>query len=223
MGFGKDTKGKVSSSLEGETEKRATNAPLSSGNIASADQPNHTSVVTALVGMIGLMTALVVYSPELYNLFCKVTGYGGTTQRAVANSGVILDQKITVKFDATVAKGFNWKFKPVQRSMDVHIGETVVVNYIAKNLGKTPLVGSAIYNVTPEIAGSFFNKIECFCFTEQKLEAGEEIEMPVSFYVDPEIVTDKSGKTVNEITLSYVFFEKKKAQLKTASTVQAGK
>lgn len=216
MGFGKNTKSKVSSSSEGGTDHGAASAPLS-----SSAQPNHTSVVTALVGMIGLMTALVVYSPELYNLFCKVTGYGGTTQRAVASSGVILDQKITVKFDATVAKGFNWKFKPVQRSMDVHIGETVVVNYIAKNLGKTPLVGSAIYNVTPEIAGSFFNKIECFCFTEQKLEAGEEIEMPVSFYVDPEIVTDKSGKTVNEITLSYVFFEKKKTQLKTASAVPA--
>ncbi|MGH1406210.1 MAG: cytochrome c oxidase assembly protein [Rhodomicrobiaceae bacterium] len=216
MGFGKNTKSKVSSSLEGGADHGAVSAPLS-----SSAQPNHTGVVTALVGMIGLMTALVVYSPELYNLFCKVTGYGGTTQRAVASSGVILDQKITVKFDATVAKGLNWKFKPVQRSMDVHIGETVVVNYIAKNLGKTPLVGSAIYNVTPEIAGSFFNKIECFCFTEQKLEAGEEIEMPVSFYVDPEIVTDKSGKTVNEITLSYVFFEKKKAQLKTASAVPA--
>ena len=181
--------------------------------------PRHTAVVSALLCMIGVMTVVVIYSPELYNLFCKVTGYGGTVQRADANSGVILDEKITVKFDATVAKGFNWEFKPVQKSIDVHIGETVVVNYRAKNLGKTPLVGTAIYNVTPEIAGSFFNKIECFCFTEQKLEPGEEIEMPVSFYVDPEIVTDKSGKTVNDITLSYVFFEKKKT-LKTANAVQ---
>lgn len=182
-------------------------------------EPKHTAVVTALLGMIGIMTVVVIYSPELYNLFCKVTGYGGTVQRAEAGSGVILDKKITVKFDATVAKGFNWEFKPVQKSIDVHIGETVVVNYRAKNFGKEPLVGTAIYNVTPEIAGSFFNKIECFCFTEQKLEPGEEIEMPVSFYVDPEIVTDKSGKTVNDITLSYVFFEKKKT-LKTANAIQ---
>lgn len=193
----------------------------SSSSVGRHSQPNHTGVVTALLSMIGLMTIVVIYSPELYNLFCRVTGYGGTTQRAEVSSGVILDQKITVKFDATVAKGLSWKFKPVQRSIDVHIGETVVVNYFAKNLSKKPIVGTAIYNVTPEVAGSFFNKIECFCFTEQKLEAGEEIEMPVSFYVDPEIVTDKSGKTVNEITLSYVFLEKKKP-LKTASSVQLG-
>jgi cytochrome c oxidase assembly protein subunit 11 len=185
----------------------------------ASQEPKHTAVVSALLCMIGIMTVVVIYSPELYNLFCKVTGYGGTVQRVEAGSGVILDEKITVKFDATVAKGFNWEFKPVQKSIDVHIGETVVVNYRAKNLGKEPLVGTAIYNVTPEIAGSFFNKIECFCFTEQKLEPGEEIEMPVSFYVDPEIVTDKSGKTVNDITLSYVFFEKKKP-LKTARADQ---
>jgi len=221
MGFGKDTESKTSPSVEGGVDNGAASAPFHSRSQPNHTQPNHTGVVTVLLGMIGLMTVVVIYSPELYNLFCKVTGYGGTTQRAVASSGVILDQKITVKFDATVAKGLNWKFKPVQRSIDVHIGETVVVNYMAKNLGKTPLVGSAIYNVTPEIAGSFFNKIECFCFTEQKLEAGEEVEMPVSFYVDPEIVTDKSGKTVSEITLSYVFFEKK-TPLKTASSVKAG-
>ncbi len=221
MGFGKDTESKASPSVEGGVENGAANVPFNSRSQPNHTQPNHTGVVTALLGMIGLMTVVVIYSPELYNLFCKVTGYGGTTQRAVASSGVILDRKITVKFDATIAKGLNWKFKPVQRSIDVHIGETVVVNYMAKNLGKSPVVGSAIYNVTPEIAGSFFNKIECFCFTEQKLEAGEEVEMPVSFYVDPEIVTDKSGKTVSEITLSYVFFEKK-TPLKTASSVKAG-
>ncbi len=210
-----------SSSLEKEIGEGVKDA-VSSSSVVQSSQPNHTGVVTALLGMIGLMTVVVIYSPELYNLFCRVTGYGGTTQRVEASSGLILDQKITVKFDATVAKGLSWKFKPVQRSMDVHIGETVVVNYIAKNLSKKPIVGSAIYNVTPEIAGSFFNKIECFCFTEQKLEAGEEIEMPVSFYVDPEIVTDKSGKTVNEITLSYVFFEKKKPLKTAARSVKSG-
>ena len=208
-------------SLENGNDGGVKDASSNSSSVGRHSQPNHTGVVTALLSMIGLMTIVVIYSPELYNLFCRVTGYGGTTQRAEVSSGVILDQKITVKFDATVAKGLSWKFKPVQRSIDVHIGETVVVNYFAKNLSKKPIVGTAIYNVTPEVAGSFFNKIECFCFTEQKLEAGEEIEMPVSFYVDPEIVTDKSGKTVNEITLSYVFLEKKKP-LKTASSVQLG-
>lgn len=182
---------------------------------AEIASPNHSGVVFTLLAMIAFMTSVVVYSPELYNLFCKTTGYGGTTQRVEASSGLILDEQITVRFDATVAKGLNWEFKPVQRQIKVHIGETVVVNYRAKNLSKEAIVGSAIYNVTPEIAGSFFNKIECFCFTEQKLEAGEVVEMPVSFYVDPEIVADKSGRTVNEITLSYVFFQKK-APLKTA-------
>ena len=132
-------------------------------------EPKHTAVVSALLGMIGIMTVVVIYSPELYNLFCKVTGYGGTVQRAEAGSGVILDKKITVKFDATVAKGFNWEFKPVQKSIDVHIGETVVVIYRAKNFGKEPLVGTAIYNVTPEIAGVFLIRLNVFVLRSKSL------------------------------------------------------
>lgn len=183
------------------------------GDIARANgagEPDHRAVVATLVSVIAFMVCVVVYSPELYNLFCKATGYGGTTQRVEASSGQVLDEMITVRFDGTVARDLNWEFQPVVREMQVHIGETVVMNFRAKNLSKRAVVGSAIYNVTPEIAGSFFNKIECFCFTEQKLAAGEEIEMPVSFFVDPEIVNDKSGRRVKEITLSYVFYEKKK-------------
>ena len=176
-----------------------------------ADPPDHKRVVVPLLLVLAFMGGVVIYSPELYNMFCAATGYGGTTQRVTQDSGVVLDEQITVRFDATVSKALNWEFKPLQRSMKVRIGETVVAKYTAKNLDKEAIVGSATYNVTPEIAGSYFNKIECFCFTEQRLEAGEQIEMPVSFYVDPEIVTDKSGRRLNEITLSYVFFEKKKA------------
>ncbi len=174
-------------------------------------EPSHRPVVLSLLSVIAVMVTIVIYSPELYNLFCKVTGYGGTTQRVEASSGIILDEKITIKFDATIAPALNWEFKPVERQVTAHIGETVIVNYRAKNLSDREIVGSASYNVTPEIAGSYFNKIECFCFTEQKLAAGEEILMPVSFYVDPEIVEDKTGRRVKEITLSYVFYEKKKS------------
>lgn len=143
-------------------------------------------------------------------MFCKATGYGGTTQRVEVSSGEILKETITVRFDATIAKNLNWEFKPMQRSIVAHIGETVTAKYMARNLSDKPVTGSAIYNVTPEIAGSYFNKIECFCFTEQTLAAGQQVEMPVMFYVDPEIVTDKDGQRLKEITLSYVFFAKSK-------------
>ena len=159
--------------------------------------------------MVGLMGGVVVYSPELYNMFCLATGYGGTTQRVEVNSGQVLDQEIIVRFDGMAAKELNWEFQPVQKLMKVRIGETVIAKYRAKNLDAEEIVGMANYNVTPEIAGSYFNKIECFCFTEQRLKPGEDVEMPVSFYVDPEIVKDKSGRWLKEITLSYVFYRKR--------------
>ncbi len=172
--------------------------------------PQHLRVVAPLLGVLMFMAGVVVYSPELYNMFCKATGYGGTTQRVDVNSDVILDKMITVRFDGLAASELNWTFKPLQREIKVRIGETVFVKFRAINRQNKAVSGTAVYNVTPEIAGSYFNKIECFCFTEQRLEAGEEIDMPVSFYVDPEIVTDKSGRQLKEITLSYVFYEKNK-------------
>lgn len=189
---------------EGHTERGHVNT--AEGQVRGV---SHWRVVGPLLVMLGVMCGVVLYSPELYNMFCAATGYGGTTQRAEVNSGQVLDQEIIVRFDGLAAKELNWMFKPVQRTMKVRIGETVVAKYKAKNLAPRAVVGSAVYNVTPEIAGSYFNKIECFCFTEQVLKPGEEIEMPVSFYIDPEIVKDKSGRRLKEITLSYVFYEKK--------------
>lgn len=177
---------------------------------------DHRAVVMVLLGMMSVMTLIVVYSPELYNMFCKATGYGGTTQRVEVSSGDILKEMITVKFDATTSSKLNWKFKPMQRQITAHIGETVTAKYMAKNLSDKRVTGSAVYNVTPEIAGSYFNKIDCFCFTEQTLDAKQQVEMPVIFYVDPEIVTDKDGKRLKEITLSYVFYLKEKG-VKAAS------
>ena len=184
---------------------------LSDPRNAASDGVSHRGVVASLLGVLFVMGSVVVYSPELYNMFCKATGYGGTTKRVEENNGTILDREITVRFDSTVARDLDWEFKPQQTEIKAQIGETVLVYYKARNRSTKETTGSAVYNVTPEIAGSYFNKIECFCFTEQTLAAGEEIEMPLSFFVDPEIVKDKSGRFVNEITLSYVFYAKQKS------------
>ncbi len=153
-------------------------------------------------GMIGVTFA----SAELYTLFCKATGYGGTTQRVEQASDKILDRKITVRFDANVAPGLPWDFKPLQRSIEMKIGETVKIAYRAENIFSTPVRGKAIFNVQPELAGSYFNKLECFCFTNTELKPGQVLEMPVVFFIDPEIVNEPDLKKLDTITLSYTFF-----------------
>jgi cytochrome c oxidase assembly protein subunit 11 len=153
-------------------------------------------------GMIGVTYA----SAELYSLFCQVTGYGGATQRAEQASARILDKKITVRFDANVAPGLPWTFQPVQRSVEIKIGETAKVSYSAANIFSAPTHGKASFNVTPELAGAYFNKLECFCFTDTVLKPGETLEMPVVFFVDPEIVNEPDLKNLDTITLSYTFF-----------------
>ncbi|WP_111430458.1 cytochrome c oxidase assembly protein [Rhodobacteraceae bacterium DSL-40] len=139
----------------------------------------------------------------LYNLFCKVTGYGGTTSVADGPSSRMLDQLITVRFDANTAPGMPWEFRPVQRTMKVRLGETALAFYEAYNPTDEPIAGTASYNVSPYAAGAFFDKIACFCFSMQILQPGERIEMPVSFYVDPDMLTDREGRYVNDVTLSY--------------------
>nr|WP_153451690.1 cytochrome c oxidase assembly protein [Sinorhizobium fredii] len=153
-------------------------------------------------GMVGMAYAAV----PLYDMFCRVTGYNGTTQRVEQASDVILDEKIKVTFDANVGPGLAWDFKPVQRDIDVRIGETVQVMYRAKNLSSKPATGQATFNVTPMAAGAYFNKVQCFCFTETTLKPGEEMEMPVVFFVDPEIVKPVETKDIKTLTLSYTFY-----------------
>jgi cytochrome c oxidase assembly protein subunit 11 len=164
-------------------------------------------------GMLGMAYAAV----PLYQLFCQMTGYGGTTQRVTKPADKILDRTITVRFDANVNR-LSWNFEPVVRTVDVRIGESTLVFYRATNTSDRPLVGTSTFNVSPDIAGSFFNKLECFCFKEQRLEPGETIEMPVSFYVDPTIVDDKDGSRVKEITLSYTFFPVDKPKAAAAAS-----
>lgn len=163
--------------------------------------------VTQLVGVVIFMGALAWASVPLYDWFCRVTGYGGATNVATAGSDDILEQTVKIRFDASLENGMPWQFKPVEREMELRIGETGLAFYEAYNPTDRAVAGSASYNVTPYTAGSFFAKIDCFCFEEQVLEPGERVQMPVTFFVDPEIVTDRDGKFVHTITLSYTFYE----------------
>jgi cytochrome c oxidase assembly protein subunit 11 len=163
--------------------------------------------VLQLVGVVLVMGALAWASVPFYSWFCKVTGFGGATNVASAGSETVLDQTITIRFDATVDAAMPWSFKPVQRTMTLRIGETGLAFYEAHNPTDRPIAGQAAYNVTPYVAGSYFDKIECFCFTEQVLQPGETVQMPVSFFVDPAIVDDPEGQFVHTITLSYTFYQ----------------
>jgi cytochrome c oxidase assembly protein subunit 11 len=166
-----------------------------------------TKTVWQLLAVIFIMGSLAWASVPLYDLFCRVTGFGGTTSTADQGSDVILDQIMTIKFDASKTRDMPWEFKAVEREMDIKIGETALAFYEAYNPTDRVVAGSANYNVFPYDAGSFFVKIDCFCFEEQVLPPGERVLMPVSFYVDPEIVDDRDAKFAKHITLSYTFHE----------------
>ncbi|WP_290556926.1 cytochrome c oxidase assembly protein [Aestuariivita sp.] len=163
--------------------------------------------VVQAVGVVFVMGALAWASVPFYDWFCRVTGFGGATDVAETGPEDILDKTITVRFDASLERDMPWQFRPVEREMELRIGETGLAFYEAYNPTDRPVAGSASYNVTPYEAGGFFYKIQCFCFEEQVLEPGERVEMPVTFFVDPEIVTDRDGKFVHTITLSYTFYE----------------
>ena len=152
------------------------------------------------------MTALAFASVPLYDLFCRVTGYGGTTQRGDGPEAV-LERVMTVRFNADISRELGWNFQPVQREMTVRVGENRLAFYRATNTTNEPLVGTAVFNVTPQKAGLYFTKIDCFCFQEQVLLPGESVDMPVSFYVDPAIAEDRNVDEVGTITLSYTFFK----------------
>jgi len=153
-------------------------------------------------GMLGLAYASV----PLYKLFCQITGYGGTTQRADAAPSAIRAETVSVKFDAKTAASLGWSFHAEQQAMTVRIGEQNMAHYRAVNTSDRPLTGSAVFNVTPVSAGAYFNKIQCFCFTEQTLKPGESVDMPVVFFVDPTVLDDPDTRAIKEITLSYTFY-----------------
>lgn len=161
-------------------------------------------LLSVAIGMVGLAFASV----PLYRLFCQVTGFGGTTQVATNAYDVpILDREMSVAFNADIAPAVPWKFEPVQRRVKIRIGEEALVYYRAVNTSDEPITGTAIFNVTPNKAGQYFNKIACFCFERQTLQPNESIDMPVTFFIDPALADDPNLKEVKEITLSYTFFK----------------
>jgi len=172
-------------------------------------QPSAKKVVLPLVGLVVFMTAASFAAVPFYNWFCAVTGYGGTTTTgsAAPSADAVLDQTMIIRFDASIGADMEWEFKPAQFEMELKIGETGLAFYEAYNPTDRVIAGTASYNVAPFSAGNFFNKIACFCFTEQVLQPGERVLMPVTFYVDPAIVDDIEGKFVHSITLSYTFYE----------------
>ena len=163
--------------------------------------------VAQTVSLVVLMGGLAWASVPFYDWFCRVTGFGGTTGISSVAPDDVLEQTIKVRFDASLHSDMDWDFKPEVHEMELRIGETGLAFYEAHNPTDRPIAGQASYNVTPYQAGYFFNKIDCFCFEEQVLQPGETVMMPVSFYVDPEIVTDRDAKYVHTITLSYTFYE----------------
>ena len=160
-----------------------------------------------LTGIVACMVALSFAAVPLYRIFCQVTGFGGTPLRADSAPARVLDETITVTFDASIETGMPWTFKPVQKDMAIPIGETGLAFYTAHNPTDRPVAGTATFNVTPLKIGPYFVKIDCFCFQEQVLMPGESVDMPVTFYVDPEIRDDRSTEEVKGITLSYTFYE----------------
>lgn len=159
-----------------------------------------------LVGVAVLMASLSFAAVPFYSWFCRVTGYAGATVSAATGADRVLEKTVTVRFDASTDRALPWRFKPAVREMTLKIGETGLAFYEATNLTDRPVAGRATYNVTPDLAGGYFTKIDCFCFTMQVLEPGETLMMPVTFYVDPAIVADDEAKFIHTITLSYTFY-----------------
>lgn len=191
----------------------------------SGPKPNRANLrVAVLMGGVALgMVGLAFASVPLYRLFCQVTGYGGTTQRAAAAPAEAGQRVITVRFNADI-NGTNlpWSFTPVDREVKVRVGEETLIHYRAENKGREATVGTAIFNVTPLKAGIYFQKIACFCFSEQRLEPGEAVDMPVSFFIDPDIVKDRNLDDVDTITLSYTFYRAKHDAEKVTSNDRRG-
>ena len=165
-----------------------------------------TGLLLSLVLLLSSMFFLSFAASPIYSLFCKVTGYGGTTQTAIRSSNKIGSKELLVRFDANTAKNLPWKFTPKQKQISVKSGENILVFYYAENVSDNDIIGTAIYNVTPYKAGKYFNKIHCFCFEEQLLKAQEKMLMPVSFFIDPAIDEDPYLADVDTITLSYSFY-----------------
>ena len=169
----------------------------------------------SLAAAVGGMLALAYAASPLYDMFCRATGFGGTPQVAQEGERPVLSRTVIVRFDSNVDANLPWRFTPLEREVKVKLGEERLVHYRVTNVSQRPIVGTSTYNVTPETSGPWFNKLQCFCFTEQLLLPGQSMDMPVVFFVDPEMDKDRRYDNVRTITLSYTFFEAKTERAKT--------
>jgi cytochrome c oxidase assembly protein subunit 11 len=172
-------------------------------------RPRNRIIVLAVMATVAGMTGLSFAAVPLYKIFCQTTGYGGTTQRAEQAPTTRGKRVLNVRFDTNVAPGLPWTFQPEQASIDLRTGDTATVFFRVKNNSNQPTAAVASYNVSPDQSGSYFNKISCFCFSEQKLGPGESAELPVVFYLDPSLETDETMRDVGGLTLSYTYFASK--------------
>lgn len=169
----------------------------------------NTKTLIGILSVVAGMIALAFASVPLYDMFCRVTGFGGTTQvsQSAPTEDEILDRKITIHFNSDTHRNLNWSFKPEKRKITLNVGQQGLISFKAKNNDRTPVAGTAVYNVTPAKAGKYFHKTQCFCFDKQTLTPGQEMDMPVVFYIDPSIAEDRGMNDVKTITLSYSFFK----------------
>ena len=173
-------------------------------------RPNPADLRRTVIPLVAVglgMAAMAWAAVPLYNLFCRVTGFAGTTQVATSGSDVVLERTVTVRFDGSTVRDMAWEFKPVTKPVELRIGETAIAFFEAYNPTDRVIAGTASYNVSPSSVGGYFTKIDCFCFTEQVLQPGQRAVMPVTFYIDPAMVDDAETEGVTTITLSYTFFE----------------
>ncbi len=199
--------------------------PTASQKLASRRTLTRDAVVASICGLVVVLMVGASYAAvPFYNWFCRTTGFNGTTQVATsAPSDAPLERKITVRFDANVAPGLPWKFEPEQNEIEVRIGEVVTVFYTVTNQAARTTMAQAAYNVAPLTVGAFFQKLNCFCFTEQTMGPGEKREMPVVFYVDPQIAKDSENDGLNSITLSYTFYPVRDPSPKPVAAGEADK
>lgn len=179
---------------------------------AANGQRRNARVATGAALFACVMLGMAFAAVPLYQMFCQVTGFAGTTQRAAKAPGASGERTVIVRFDANTSNALAWQFKPVQTKLEVQYGANTLAFYRATNTSDKAVTGTATFNVAPEAAGAYFNKIACFCFTEQTLQPGESVEMPVSFFVDPEMLKDRTARSITQITLSYTFYPVKEKQ-----------
>ncbi|MDY0883973.1 cytochrome c oxidase assembly protein [Dongia soli] len=177
------------------------------------------NVMLILAGVVFGMIGLAYASVPLYSLFCKVTGYQGTPRQVAANTSDASTRVVTVTFNADVANGLGWRFRPKQKSMEVQVGKSYLAFFEAENMESKPVTGTATFNISPDPFGAYFDKTACFCFTLQTLQPGQKVDMPVSFYIDAGVLKDPTLTKINDITLSYTFF--RAADQKAATTLGA--